>query len=262
MLLVADNLQITNPHIARAVDQRVPKPIQELVMACERAGADAIDINSGPLTRHPEKTMTFLMETVQAVTDLPILLDTTNPEALKAGLSVMENKTTINGFSLEPARLEHILPLAKACDVDIIGYLLYPNSHVPADETERLSVAVELYNEFQKLEINQQRLIIDPVIAPLMWEDGCRQNMEILSVLKNLPDVLGFPVRTIGGVSNLSTGRGPAEKKLLMEKAFIPMLATAGLTMAMINMFHQDTVRVAAACNALMSSAVFSWQSL
>ena len=100
MILVADNLQITNPLIQQAVDQMDPEPIETLVQHCEEAGAEAIDINSGPLTREPEKKMTFLIETVQSVTDLPILIDTVNPKAIKAGLQASKSNKIINGFSI------------------------------------------------------------------------------------------------------------------------------------------------------------------
>jgi 5-methyltetrahydrofolate corrinoid/iron sulfur protein methyltransferase len=43
-------------------------------------------------------------------------------------------------------------------------------------------------------------------------ENGTRQNMEILSVFRQVPEILGFPFRTIGGLSNLTTGHGPLEK--------------------------------------------------
>ena len=262
MLLVADNLQITNGIIEKAVKNLDPKPIQEMVKKCEAARADAIDINSGPLSRDPEKKMAFMVESVQEVTAWPVLLDTTNPKALKAGLEVSKNKTIINGFSLEPAKLEFILPLAEKYDVDIIGYLLYPNSHVPHDESERLNIAVELYGEFQKAGIDNERLIIDPVVAPVMWENGNIQDMEILSVIRNLPDLLGFPVRTIAGISNLTTGAGPKDKKLLLERTYVPMLAAAGLSMALMNISHQDTVQVARACNSLQSRNIFTWEEV
>ena len=262
MILVSDNLQITNRIIEEAVKQLNPEPIQDMVIRCVEAGAEAIDINSGPLSRDPERKMAFLVEAVQAVTDLPVLLDTTNPKALEAGLSVSKNPTIINGFSLEPVKLEFILPLAKKYDTDIIGYLLYSNSHVPNDEAERLNVAVELFGEFQKAGVDNERLIIDPIIAPVMWENGNRQDADILSVLRNLPDLFGFPVRTIAGISNLTTGRGPADKKLLLERTYLPMLASAGLSMALMNIFHTETVKVARACNALTDPKIFTWEAL
>ncbi|MFP4348011.1 MAG: dihydropteroate synthase [Desulfococcaceae bacterium] len=262
MILVADNLTITNPIVEMAIQDMNPEPVQGLVSRCAAAGAEAIDINSGPLTRDPDRRMRFLVEAVQSAADLPILLDTTNPAALKAGLETARGKTIINGFSLEPAKLESILPLAGRYDADIIGYLLYPNSHVPTDEAERLSVAVELFGAFQQTGLPEDRLIIDPVIAPLMWENGHRQDMAILSVLRNLPDLLGFPVRTIAGVSNLITGPGPKDRKRLMEAAYLPMLAASGLTYGLLNVFHTESMRVARACNALMDPKIFTWEGL
>lgn len=261
MRLVADNLQITLPAIQQAVHDLDPDPIQNLVKRCVAAGAQAIDINSGPLPRGSEKKMTFLVEAVQTSTDLPLLLDTTNPAALEAGLRAGRNQMIINGFSLEAEKLAAILPLAKTYDADIIGYLLNPNGHVPVNASGRMEAAVRLYGEFQKAGLDDNRLIIDPVIAPLMWPDGARQNMDVLTVLRDLPDLLGFSVRTIAGVSNLTTGGGPLAKRLLLERSFVPMLAAAGLTMALVNVFHGETITTIHACNSLTDGRVFTWES-
>jgi len=262
MILIADNIQITNKTIEKAVNEMNPEPIQQMAKACEAAGAEMLDINSGPLSRDPEKKMAFLMESVQAVSDLPVLIDTANPRAVEAGLRANRKTAIINGFSLEPAKLESILPLANKFDADIIGYLLYPNSHVPNDGAERLSVAVELYGEFQNAGIDKDHLIIDPIVAPVMWQNGNLQDTEILSVIRQLPELLGFPVRTVAGLSNLTTGRGDKEKKLLLEKAYLPMLAASGLSMVLMNIFHHETVSVAKACKSLMSQKVFAWEDI
>lgn len=259
MIIVADNLHIVRPEVARAVAEADPEPIRDMVNRCLAAGAEAIDINSGPLPRDPERKMTFLVETVQALTDLPLLLDTTNPAALDAGLKASRNPTIINGFSMEPRKVSAILPLARKYDADIIGYLLYPDSQVPKDEAARLGIAVELFQAASAAGVRPEQLIIDPVVAPVMWEDGHRQDMAILSVIRNLPDLLGFPVRTIAGVSNLTTGNGPVDGKRLLEAAYLPMLAAAGLTMALMNVFHEPTMRVARAVKALRDPKIFSW---
>ena len=77
-----------------------------------------------------------------------------------------------------------------------------------------------------------------------------------------MPELLGFKVRTIAGLSNLTTGKGDRGKKLLMEKAYLPMLLEAGLSMVLMDMFHGETVRTARACRALMSPKVFSWEEV
>jgi 5-methyltetrahydrofolate corrinoid/iron sulfur protein methyltransferase len=262
VIIAADNLRITNPTVASALQRRDPEPIQAMVRRCEAAGADWIDINSGPLTRDPEKKMAFLVEAACSVTRLPLLLDTTNPNALAAGLSISRNPTIINGFSLEPRKLTHILPLARQYHCDIIGFALTPNSQVPIVEADCISVLLDLYRAFQQAGLDNHQLIIDPVVAPLVWTDGARHNKDILSVIRNLPDLLGFNVRTIAGLSNLSAGNMPKAIKQLLQGAFLPMLVEAGLTCALMDVLHAPMVQTARASEALLSEDVFSWAAL
>lgn len=262
MIIAADNLRITNPTIASALKHLDPEPIQAMVRRSEAAGADWIDINSGPLTRDPEKKMAFLVDAVCSVTRLPLLLDTTNPKALAAGLANSRNPAIINGFSLEPRKLTHILPLAGQYRCDIIGFLLYPGSQVPIKEADCISVLLDLYRAFQQAGLDNHQLIIDPVVAPLVWADGARHNKDILAVIRNLPDLLGFPVRTIAGLSNLSAGNMPKAIKQLLQCAFLPMLVEAGLTCALMDVLYAPTVQTARASDALLNTDVFSWTAL
>ena len=262
MILAADNLQILQPAIFDAVKKDNPEPIQDLVRRCVTAGAQAIDINSGPLRREPERKFAFLVEAVQSVTSLPLLLDTINPRALQAGLEVCRNRAIINGFSLEPARLEHVLPLAAAHDAEIIGYLLSPDGRIPDDEAEMMALAVSLFEAATAKGVPAERLIIDPVVAPMSWENGVKHNQAVLSTIHHLPDLLDARVCTIAGVSNLGAGQPSADRRIALESAFLPMLASAGLEIALLNIFHQPTLRVARTCEALLSQKVFSWATL
>jgi 5-methyltetrahydrofolate corrinoid/iron sulfur protein methyltransferase len=257
--IITDNLTITHPIIEDAVNRMDPEPIANLVRRCEAAGAAMIDINSGPLTRNPEEKMTFLVDTVRQASNLPLLLDTSNPVALEAGLKACKGTAIINGFSLEPDKLAHILPLAKIFKTRIIGYLLYPNSNVPVDGQERLTVALELYSRFSEAGLAPEQLIIDPVIPPLIWQNGHTQAMEVVHVIRTLPDLLGFKVKTIAGISNLTSGPGDKERKRLFEQCYVAMLAEAGLTMALVNVFHAGTMAAIRACTILTGTKIFSW---
>jgi len=259
---IADNIQITDPLIARALAEMDPLPIQRLAKQCEKAGADIIDINPGPLTREGEQKMTFLVKAIQDVCDLPLSLDTINPSAMAAGLSACRKQPIINGFSLEPAKLQGILPLGGAFDGDMIGFLLRPDGMVPGSADERLTLAVQLFEAFNEQGMDPHRLIIDPVLVPLMWENGSRQAMELLTVIRMLPELLGYPVRTVVGLSNLTSGRVPKGKKRLLEAVYLPMLASAGLKMVLMDIFHKDSVSVARACSVLTRQGVFSWEEL
>lgn len=262
MLIVADNIQITNRLIQEALDKMDAGPISALAKKCEDAGADAIDINPGPLTRQGEDKMAFLVETIQDAVGVPLLLDTSNPSAMKAGLMACRDKATVNGFSLEPVKVERILPLAKEYDCKIIGFLLHPDGRVPRDAEERLDLAARLFALFEKTGIEPERLIIDPIIVPLMWEDGARQAKEVLDAIRMLPDLLGFPVKTLAGLSNLTTGRGSKQKKRLVEEAFLSMLAAAGLDMALVDITHSNTVKFSKACDMILGSKIFSWEEV
>ncbi|MFZ5562528.1 MAG: dihydropteroate synthase [Thermodesulfobacteriota bacterium] len=263
MILVADNLHIVNPVVERAISRRDPGPVRDLASRVAAAGARAIDINPGPLKKDPGAAMTFLVKTVEAVTDLPLLLDTTNAAALAAGLKIAKNPVIINGFSLEPRKIEAILPLAKTFDTDIIGFLLDSRSRVPVATAECLAVAGDLLEAAQKAGVDPARLIIDPVVAPLMWENGVRHNRAVIDVIGMLPDLFGFPVRTIAGLSNLTTGPGPKEKKRAVEAAFLAMLAEAGLSMALVNIFHHRAGTGSAGIgDRLLRSDIFSWEEV
>ncbi len=262
MIIVADNLQIVNPRVSRAVATKDASWIADLIRRCQQSGAQAIDINSGPLSRDPQKTFRFLVQTVQQVSDLPLLLDTTNPVALEAGLAVCRNRPIINGFSLEPAKLEHVLPLAKDYHADIIGYLLFPNGHVPIEEEEMLTVAISVFEAYTKTGLPPERLILDPIVAPVSWESGIRHNQAVLSVIGHLEDLLGTPVRTIAGLSNLTTGPVSLQRKIALETTFLPMLAAAGLDMVLMNVFHEQSVQTAIASGVLMGDTIFSWAEI
>jgi 5-methyltetrahydrofolate corrinoid/iron sulfur protein methyltransferase len=262
LIIVADNVQVTKKRIIGALEARDPYPIQKLVKQCVTAGAHALDLNTGPLLGDPEKKMPFLVEAVQEVSDLPILLDTSNHKALESGLIACGEKAIINGFSLQPEKLEHILPLARKYNTDIIGYLLLPNGHVPRDASQRLSIAVDLYAKCIEAGIDKEQLIVDPVIVPILWDNGNIQAREVLNVIRTLPELLGFRVRTIAGISNLTTGPGERDKKLVLEQSYVAMLAEAGLDMALMNVFHSSTIKIIKACNCLTSDRIFAWAEI
>ena len=259
MIIVADNLRITRPDISRAINELDPEPVRLTAVACRAAGARFIDINSGPLSRRPAESMTFLVETVQTAVDLPLVLDTTNPRAMAAGLAACRQRPVVNGLSLEPRKLAHLLPLAAQFDCDLVLYLLRPDGHVPPDADGRMAAAVALFGECRAAGIAPERLIVDPIVAPLAWQDGNRQNMAILEVLRTLPDLLGFPVRTIAGLSNLTAGAPHGNLHRRYQCVFLPMLAAAGLSMILMNVLDPALMDTARTSRNISGDGIFAW---
>ena len=81
--------------IGPAIKERNPKPVQDLAKAETEAGVDYLDLNIGPARKTGKELMDWVVNTVQEVTDKPLSLDTTNVEAMKAGLEVAKNKPII-----------------------------------------------------------------------------------------------------------------------------------------------------------------------
>jgi 5-methyltetrahydrofolate corrinoid/iron sulfur protein methyltransferase len=262
MLLIADNLQITRRDVAEAIHAHHADRLQSKVKELQTAGAQAIDLNVGPLGRNAEEDMAFCVTAVQAVTDLPILIDTANPLAMQAGLAANRKKAIVNGISLEPEKLERILPLAIEYGVAAVGYLLDRRSHVPRRLDDRLAIALELYQHCRSAGLPAEQLIFDPVVAPLMWQDGLQRNRDLLEIIRRLPEVLDHPVRTIVGLSNLTTGQGPSAAKRRLEQAFLCMLSSSGLSWVMLDIHHRETVQTALNCRLLLEERVFAWQTV
>jgi 5-methyltetrahydrofolate corrinoid/iron sulfur protein methyltransferase len=264
MIIIADNLQGSRGALGTAFRQGDPGPVQDLARRLERAGARMIDINVGPPGRNTARKMAFLVEAVQSASNLPVLLDTADPEVMGAGLEANRGTAVLNGFSLEPKRLEPILALAVRHGTDTVGYLLDEHGRPPASLDHRLGIAVEVDQAARSAGLSAERLILDPFVAPLIWEDGHRRNAELLEVIRRLPETLGRPVRTVVGLSNLTTGLGASDRdrKRRAERAFLPMLASAGLTMVMLDVFQTEAVRLVRACESLLSPKVFAWEAL
>jgi hypothetical protein len=84
-------------------------------------------------------------------------------------------------------------------------------------------------------------------------------DMPLLKVVRTLPEVLGFPIRTMGGISNLCTGAGDKAKRRLLEQSYVAMLASAGLDFALMDILDTDLVQSAKVSGLLAKEEIFSW---
>ena len=121
--VVAENLNIMSKYTGNAMREKDPKPIQEWAVKLTERGADLLDLNLGPARKGGPEMMQWLVKTVQEVTDLPLFLDTTNSEAIEAGLQVYQNKSgraVINSIMATPERMALQMPLVNKYDCDMV----------------------------------------------------------------------------------------------------------------------------------------------
>ena len=240
MILIGENLNIISQTIGPALKERDPKPIQEMAKAEAAAGIDYIDLNIGPARKGGEELMAWVVQTVQEVTDKPLSLDTTNLNAMAAGLKVCRNQVLINSISLQPARLEQGLPLAKNHNADMIG-LLWGVEGMPRDANERAMLAVDIIYQAGEMGIPPDKIWIDPIASPLCVEiNQVKACVEFTAMLQDIAPGCKSTV----GLSNISNGT-PDHLRPYLNRTYLIMLMRNGLYSAIVDAFDKELMQIA-----------------
>jgi len=220
--------------------ERLPDPIRELARAETAAGMDYLDLNIGPARKEGDSLMHWLVNTVQEVTDKQLSLDTTNPLATEAGLKACEKRALINSVSLQPERLEKVLPLAKAYDAEIIG-LLWGTDGMPRDANERCVLAVDIVYKANEIGIPNEDIWIDPIVTPVSVDTNqVKACLEFMSMLADIAP----GCKSVVGLSNVSNGT-PANLRPYLNRTYLAMLMKYGIYSAIVDAFDDELVRLA-----------------
>jgi 5-methyltetrahydrofolate corrinoid/iron sulfur protein methyltransferase len=262
MLLIADNLHIMNPDVAKALQERNPLPLKKIAKRCTEVNAYAMDINLGPLRHNAEEIMTFVIEAVQDSFNGRLVIDSIQSEVIAAGIKVCKQPSIINGFSLEASKIKTILPLAAEFQADIVGFLIDEKGKIPLSTEERLAVASRLIVAAEKVGIPPEKIIIDPVVAPLSWQDGTHYNRALIETIQLLGQLFEQPIKTIAGLSNIGAGAPDKSKRQTAEAAFLFMLAASHLDYILMNVEHESNLRALRLSQLLLAEKVFTWQEV
>jgi 5-methyltetrahydrofolate--homocysteine methyltransferase len=188
--------------------------IERDVKAQVEGGADVLDINMGvPLTDEPE-LLAKAIQMVQALTDLPICIDSSVVEALEAGLAVYQGRALVNSITAEDDRMAAILPLVKKYDAAVIAL---PNDHdeIPMEADKRLDLTAKIVRvATQEYGIAQADIVIDPLAMPIGADTST--SLVTLECMRRIRDEFGVDRHTLGA-------------------AWLPMAMTAGLTSAIMD---------------------------
>jgi 5-methyltetrahydrofolate corrinoid/iron sulfur protein methyltransferase len=239
MILIGESINVVSKTIGPAMKERNPKPIQELAQAQTEAGADYLDINIGPARKAGSELMEWIVKTVQEVTDLPLSLDTTNPEAMEAGLKAHEGKALINSISV--VRMEEELPLVQQHDADFIG-LLWGREGMPRDADERAMIAIELMTAASAMGIPNESIWFDPIATPVVNIEA-NQAKPCLEFMSSLADVVPGCKSAIG-LSNVSNG-APTNLRPWLNRTYLAMLMKYDLYSAIVDAFDTELVQIA-----------------
>ncbi len=191
------------------------------------AGAHLLDINCGAPGVDEPASLERAVLAVAGVTQVPLVLDSSDPAALERGLKVADGKVLINSVSGEEKSLKGILPLAKKYGAAVIALAL-DGSGIPETAEERLAVARRIRDAALTAGLAPEDIVVDCLTLTVSAEQ--KRAMETIRTLRLVRDELGLP--TALGVSNISFG---LPCRPVLSSVFFAMALDAGLSAAIIN---------------------------
>lgn len=191
------------------------------------AGADIIDVNINAIGVDEVTMLPRAVQAVMATVDIPLCLDSPNPEALEAALKVYHGKPLINSVTGEEHSLDKILPLVKKYGTAVIG-LTQDDNGVPAGSEQRAAIARKIVERAEAMGIPREDIVIDclalavgadPKSGLVAIETACRIRAEL-------------GVNLTLGVSNISFG---LPDRNLISNAFVAIAIAAGITCLIVD---------------------------
>jgi 5-methyltetrahydrofolate corrinoid/iron sulfur protein methyltransferase len=224
--IIGENIHIISPRVKEAIGNRDTAVIQELAKAQVDAGAAIVDLNIGPQKKEGVEIMRWLVPIIQEVTDVPISLDTTNLEAIRAGLTLLKRPGMVNSASAEPQRLAEVPPLAGEAGARLIA-LTMGKSGIPVTAEERVAIAIDqLIPRAIECGIPMENLYLDPLA---MTVSGCQEYCPpCIEAVRYIKQGMDPAPMTTCGLSNVSN-RVPADRRSLLNRVYLVMLMAAGI---------------------------------
>ncbi|MFZ0498805.1 MAG: dihydropteroate synthase, partial [Steroidobacteraceae bacterium] len=208
------------------------------------AGAQMLDVNAGiPLADEPA-ILAKAVQLVQSITDVPLSIDSSIVAALAAGLAVYKGKPLVNSVTGEDERLESVLPLVKKYGAAVVA-ISNDETGISEDPDVRFEVAKKIVHRAADYGIPASDVVVDPLVMPVGAIN--RAAVQVTHLLRRLKHEL--KVNTTCGASNISFGL-PAREGI--TSAFLISAIGAGMTSAIMNPMHLETVRAVMGADVMM----------
>lgn len=208
------------------------------------AGAAILDVNAGVPGADEPALLQQVMRTVMDVTDVPLCIDTADPEALEAALKLYNGNPLINSVNGEERSLNAVLPLVKEHGAAVIG-LCMDDDGIPETAQQRLKVAGKIIDRAGQLGIGIERIVIDP-LALTMGADSSAGKLALETIELVVKE---FGVNVTMGASNISFGM-PDRK--FINSTFIAMAIHAGMTCPITNPMVEEIITAVLAADLSM----------
>ncbi len=201
----------------------------------QEKGADILDVNVGL----PEIDEVGMLQTavceLQAIIDLPLQIDTSNPDAMEIALRRYNGKAMINSVNGKKESMEKVFPLAKKYGGVIVALTL-DEAGIPQKAEDRLKIAEKILEEAKKYGIDKKNIIFDPLALTISADKTAGR--ETLKAIELIKKELG--AYTSLGVSNVSFG---LPKREIINSNFFAMALNCGLSAAIMNPYSDEMLK-------------------
>ncbi len=211
----------------------------------EDAGADILDVNVGVPGIDEAAMMKTVVQRLQAVTNLPLQLDSSDPDALEAAMRIYNGKPLINSVSGKQESIERVMPLVKKYGGTLIALCLDENG-IPETADGRIAVARKILEAADQYGIRRSDIVLDGLTLTISSEPEAA--LITLETIRRAKEELGL--HTILGVSNVSFG---LPQRPLINSAFLTMAMQNGLSLAIINPNDMAMMSALRSSNAILS---------
>ncbi len=216
-------------------------------------GAMALDVNAGVVYNSnpdPNQTepplMRKMIELVQGLVDVPLVIDSSVPGALEAGLATTNGRPLVNSVTGEDERLDAVLPLIAKYNVPVVA-ISNDDTGISEDPDVRFAVAKKIVERAADHGIPAHDIVVDPLVMPVGAMASAGQ--QVFALVRRLREELG--VNTTCGASNISFG---LPNRHGVNAAFLPMAIAAGMTSAIMNPTRMAEMEAINAANLLMNN--------
>jgi len=234
MLIIGESINGTIQKVGEAILNRNDAFLRELAKIQYERGAHMLDVNAGVAGGNETEDLPWLIDTIQKEVAVPLMIDSANPEALKAGLSVYRHQEPpiLNSISGEEEKWNKLFPVIveKKCKVVL---LCMDDQGIPKTIEERVRIASRLFDKLTKADVPPDYIYFDILVLSVAVEPEA-----VLVTLQTIKMIRShFPnSHTICGVSNVSMGL-PGRR--LINRTFLAMAIYAGLDTLLVDVRDQ-----------------------
>jgi cobalamin-dependent methionine synthase I len=228
MIIIGERINSSRKHIAEAVTSRDAEFIHHEAKMQADAGAQYLEVNAGSFLKKEADYLKWLIEEVQKVTDIPLCIDSPDPQVIKSVLPMIESTPIINSITLEPSRLEGTLALVVEYKSKVIA-LCQSEDSIAETTKAKIEMAQQLVEKTKSADIPMDDIFIDPLLYPL--STNTESATETLNAIEKIMNQ--FPnVHTTCGLTNVSYG---LPNRKLVNRTFLTAAITRGLDSAIFD---------------------------